>query len=168
MESGKKGKMDLSHFEIAQNFRVADAATDDLQRKRRKDGEDSVAEGNGANQEDQLNSQEPGRGQSRNGMQKPSQTLRCTLLNGSAWSTERKYVRRYQGAFDMFFELSTESEERRSRSSSTHSPSKDGDLHVHGGAQEKVYPDAGPKARMASWLRKRTITLSLVKVCRER
>ena len=29
--------------------------------------------------------------------------MRCTLLNGSAWSTERKYIRRYNGTFDVFF-----------------------------------------------------------------
>ena len=30
-------------------------------------------------------------------------TLLCTLLNGSAWSTERKYMRRYRGKCDIFF-----------------------------------------------------------------
>ena len=25
------------------------------------------------------------------------------MLNGSAWSTEKKYMRRYKGAFDIFF-----------------------------------------------------------------
>ena len=29
--------------------------------------------------------------------------LRCTLLNGSAWSTERKYMRKYRGRCDIFF-----------------------------------------------------------------
>ena len=28
--------------------------------------------------------------------------LKCTLLNGSAWSTEKKYTRRYKGTFDTF------------------------------------------------------------------
>ena len=28
---------------------------------------------------------------------------KCTLLNGSAWSTEKKYMRRYEGTFDIFF-----------------------------------------------------------------
>ena len=27
----------------------------------------------------------------------------CALLHGSAWSTERKYMRRYNGNFDVFF-----------------------------------------------------------------
>ena len=29
--------------------------------------------------------------------------MRCTLLNGPAWSTEKKYMRRYKGVFDIFF-----------------------------------------------------------------
>ena len=29
--------------------------------------------------------------------------MRCALLSGSAWSTEKKYVRRYRGTFDIFF-----------------------------------------------------------------
>ena len=32
-----------------------------------------------------------------------SKLMRCTLLPGSAWSTERKYIRRYKGTFDFFF-----------------------------------------------------------------
>ena len=36
-------------------------------------------------------------------MRKEEKRLRCTLLNGSAWSTEKKYVRRYKGTFDIFF-----------------------------------------------------------------
>ena len=38
----------------------------------------------------------------RSGKQKESNMLRCTLLNGSAWSTE-KFLRRYKGTFDIFF-----------------------------------------------------------------
>ena len=36
-------------------------------------------------------------------MKKETKLLRCTLLNGSAWSTERKYMRRYKGKCDIFF-----------------------------------------------------------------
>ena len=36
------------------------------------------------------------------GKQKESNIVRCTLLNGSAWSTE-KFLRRYKGTFDIFF-----------------------------------------------------------------
>ena len=34
---------------------------------------------------------------------KNEETLRCTLLNGSAWSTEGKYMRRYKGKCDILF-----------------------------------------------------------------
>ena len=36
-------------------------------------------------------------------MRTAPERIRCTLLNGSAWSTEKKYMRRYKGAFDIFF-----------------------------------------------------------------
>ena len=36
-------------------------------------------------------------------MKKEAKLLRCTLLNGSAWSTERKHMRRYKGKCDIFF-----------------------------------------------------------------
>ena len=36
-------------------------------------------------------------------MRKEEKRLRCALLNGSAWSPERKYMRRYKGTFDVFF-----------------------------------------------------------------
>ena len=36
-------------------------------------------------------------------MRKEEKRLRCTLLNGSAWSTEKKYMRRYKGTFDIIF-----------------------------------------------------------------
>ena len=36
-------------------------------------------------------------------MRKEEKRLRCALLNGSAWSTEQKNMRRYKGTFDIFF-----------------------------------------------------------------
>ena len=36
-------------------------------------------------------------------MRKEEKRWRCAFLNGSAWSTERKYMRRYKGTFDFFF-----------------------------------------------------------------
>ena len=36
-------------------------------------------------------------------MKKEAKLLRCTLLNGSAWSTEKKDMRRYTGECDIFF-----------------------------------------------------------------
>ena len=34
---------------------------------------------------------------------KKTKSLRCALPNGSAWSTERKYMKRYKGKCDIFF-----------------------------------------------------------------
>ena len=38
-----------------------------------------------------------------NEMRKEENNLRCALLNGSAWSTERKYMRRCKGTSGVFF-----------------------------------------------------------------
>ena len=43
------------------------------------------------------------KGEDRTEMKKEARFLRCTLLNGSAWSTERKYMGRYKGKCDIFF-----------------------------------------------------------------
>ena len=43
------------------------------------------------------------KGEDRAEMKKEAKLLRCTLLNGSAWSTERKYIRWYKGKCDVFF-----------------------------------------------------------------
>ena len=42
------------------------------------------------------------KGEDRTEMKKEAQLLRCTLLNGSAWSTARKNMRRYNGKSDIF------------------------------------------------------------------
>ena len=42
-------------------------------------------------------------GEDRTEMKREAELLRCTLPNGSAWSTERKYMRRSQGKCDIFF-----------------------------------------------------------------
>ena len=42
-------------------------------------------------------------GEDRAEMKKEAKLLRCTLLNRSAWSTDRKYMRRYKGKCDVFF-----------------------------------------------------------------
>ena len=42
-------------------------------------------------------------GEDRTEMRKEEKRLKCTSLNGSAWSTERKDIRRYRGAFNIFF-----------------------------------------------------------------
>ena len=41
-------------------------------------------------------------GEERTAMKQEAKLLRCTLLNGSAWNTERKYMRRYEGTCDIF------------------------------------------------------------------
>ena len=43
------------------------------------------------------------KGEDRTEMEKEAKLLRCTLLNGTAWSAERKYMRRYGGKCDVFF-----------------------------------------------------------------
>ena len=43
------------------------------------------------------------KGDDRTEMRREEKRLRCTLLSGSAWSTERKYMMRYKGKCDIFF-----------------------------------------------------------------
>ena len=43
------------------------------------------------------------KGEDRTEIKKEERRLKCTLLNGSARSTERKYIRRYRATFDIFF-----------------------------------------------------------------
>ena len=43
------------------------------------------------------------KGEDRTEMNKEAKLLRCTLQHGSAWSTERKYMRRYKGKCNLFF-----------------------------------------------------------------
>ena len=43
------------------------------------------------------------KGEDRTEMRKEAKRLRCTLINGSAWSTERKYMRSYKEKCDIFF-----------------------------------------------------------------
>ena len=43
------------------------------------------------------------KGVDRTEMRKEEKRLRCASLIGSAWSTERKYMKRYKGTFDVFF-----------------------------------------------------------------
>ena len=43
------------------------------------------------------------KGVDRTEMRKEEKRLRCALLNVLAWSTEKKYTRRYKGKCDVFF-----------------------------------------------------------------
>ena len=51
----------------------------------------------------EMRKEEKPKGEDGANMKKETKLLRCTLLNGSAWSTEKKYMRRYKGTFDIFF-----------------------------------------------------------------
>ena len=42
------------------------------------------------------------KGEDRTKMNKEAKIMRCTSLNGSVWSSERKYTRRYKGKYDIF------------------------------------------------------------------
>ena len=42
------------------------------------------------------------KGEDRTKMNKEAKMMRCTSLNGSVWSSERKYTRRYKGKYDIF------------------------------------------------------------------
>ena len=50
------------------------------------------------------------KGEDKANVKKEETLTRCTLLNGSAWSPERKYMRRCKGKCDIFFGI-----EHRSR-----------------------------------------------------
>ena len=43
------------------------------------------------------------KGENRTEIKKEAKRLRCTLLNGSAWSTERKHMRRNRCECDILF-----------------------------------------------------------------
>ena len=51
------------------------------------------------------------KGVDRTEMRKEEKRLRCALLDGSAWSTEKKYMRRYTGTFDILFGKGAQIEE---------------------------------------------------------
>ena len=50
-------------------------------------------------------------GEDRTEMKEEARVLRCALLKGSAWSTEKKNTRRYEGKCDFFFWESAQAEE---------------------------------------------------------
>ena len=68
------------------------------------------------------------KGEDRTEMKKEAKLLSCTLLDGSAWSTERKYMRRCKGKCDIFFGVEHRLRRRKWRISSTKRPRKDGGL----------------------------------------
>ena len=64
-------------------------------------------------------------------MRNEARVLRCTLLNGSAWSTEKKYVRRHRRKVRYFFGERAKIEEGGNGGAAQQgSQGRDGDLQV--------------------------------------
>ena len=61
-------------------------------------------------------------------MRKEEKNLRFALLNGSAWSTERRYMRRYKGTFDVFFGIEHRLRKEEMEAQFNRSQRRDGDL----------------------------------------
>ena len=95
------GKSERWHFlllRMAQNWLCVNAAAEGLQRRtemmeRMQQQEVQVKESRWM-EEIPPRWRHP-KGEDRTETRKEAKRLRCTLLNGSAWSTEKKYMRRY-------------------------------------------------------------------------
>ena len=99
-------KMALLLLRLGQNWLGDNAAAEGLQRRtemmeRMQQQEVQVKESSWMEETPQRWRQ-PRRGV-RTEMRKEEKSLKCTLLNGSAWSTEKKYMRTNKGTFDIFF-----------------------------------------------------------------
>ena len=69
-----------------------------------KDGDDGKDEAPGSSsQREQMDGGDSTKGPDRTEMRKEDKRLRCILLTGSAWNTEKKYMRRYKGRCVIFF-----------------------------------------------------------------
>ena len=68
----------------------------DFRKERRDDGK--VAAAGSSSEKEQMGPQrwKQPKGEDWTEMKKEAKLLRCTLLNGSVWRTERKYMRRYK------------------------------------------------------------------------
>ena len=90
---------------LGQNWLCANAAAGGLQRTgmmgRMQQQEDQVKESRWMEETPQRWRQP--QGADRTEMRKEEKRLKCTFLNGSAWSTKKKYMRRCKGTFDIFF-----------------------------------------------------------------
>ena len=100
---GKIGKWFFLLLMIGQSLGAVQAASESAQNNRGQmegmQGE-TMKESSWVHMNQRISRQEEKK--CRSGKQKESNMLRCTLLNGSAWSTE-KFLRRYKGTFDIFF-----------------------------------------------------------------
>ena len=91
-----------------QNWFCVDAAAGRLEPKGEAEVPEIInvsdaVEGTFVNLDGKSIQEQKGKGVDRKEMRKEEKNLRCALLDGSAWSTERKYMRRYNGTFDVFF-----------------------------------------------------------------
>ena len=103
---GRSGRLLFLIVLLAQNWLCVNAAAEGLQKRteimeRWQHQEVQVKVSRWAEEISQR-CKEP-KGEDRAEMKKEAKLLRCTWLNGSAWSTERKYMRRYKGKCDIFF-----------------------------------------------------------------
>ena len=103
---GKSGRSLFLLISLAQNWLCVNAAEEGLQK--RTEMTERWQHQNGQVKESRWAEESPQRwkqpkGEDRTEMKKEAKLLRCTLLNGSAWSTERKYMRRYKRKCDIFF-----------------------------------------------------------------
>ena len=99
------------------------------------------------------------KGEDRKEMQKETTMVRCTSLNGSSWSAEKKYMRRYAGTFEIFFGV--EQRMRKGeiwRSSSIKKRSKDGYLQP----KQQESPMRMQAVKIASTNRVEFLLLSIV------
>ena len=82
----------LPHLDDRQKLMRVNAASENAQiRGGLMEGTQNDGEQLGADESETLPT---GKRKCWNGRQKDSKIVRCTLLNGSAWSTEKKYMRR--------------------------------------------------------------------------
>ena len=103
---GKSGRLSFFLMLVARNCLCVNAAAEGLQQwkemmDRWQNLEVQVKESRWAEEIPQRWKQQ--KGEDRTKMKKEAKLLRCTLLNGSAWNTERKYMRRNKGKCDIFF-----------------------------------------------------------------
>ena len=130
--SGAKERWIFLVLMVVHNFGVADTASGNIQKKGGKMEEirrkKELARISWAEQEDKRQCQEQGRGKSRMRWK----TVRCNLLNGSAWCIEKKQMTKYTRTFDIFFEIEhrMRREEIEEQIKSTKIPSKDGGLQL--------------------------------------
>ena len=118
---------------MAQNWLCVNAAAEGLQKgtvmmERWQNQEVRVKESRWAEEISQRWKQS--KGEDRTEMKKEAKLLRCTLSNGSAWSTERKYMRRYRGKCDVFFGTEHRMRKEEMEEQLTKSPRKGGGLQL--------------------------------------